>query len=94
MLQTTEQLKETIENLRVQLKNELTTTTNYDFDVVPKYQPKHPISKSMVFDTETEAKLVHQLSIIIEQNNMSSNDLRYMIPIIFRILKIDSDWSK
>jgi len=88
-----EQLAQILKDLRTKLRNEKTITPNYNYDTKTMYQPKHSIAKSMVFDTENEAKLVHQIAIIAELNNMT-HELQYLIPVIFRILKIDSEWSK
>jgi len=58
------------------------------------YSPTHPFVQSCLFESYAEANLVNAIAILGETNGMSQNDIRQSIPLVLRMYKSNSVWSK
>ncbi len=58
--------------------------------------PAHSMVKNWLFteDTEDEAILANSMATIAEKSGVSINELQYMFPMVLRMLKNDSEWSR
>ena len=58
--------------------------------------PAHDMVKNWLFteDTEDEAALAHYMAKVAEKSGMTANDLQHLFPVVLRMLKSESKWSK
>lgn len=63
---------------------------------IKEVRPAHPMIENWLFteDTEDEAMLAHQMSVVAEKSGMTSNDLIHIFPAVLRMLKNGTKWSQ
>jgi len=51
-------------------------------------------TSNWIFETENERDLADALAAIAEETGISANDLHHIFPLVLRMLKLNSQWSK
>lgn len=58
------------------------------------FMPTAHAVRACLFETEADAELINAVAEHGQLSGMSTNEIQHIIPIILRIMKSKSDWTK